>query len=83
MSLVTSILNDWMTILVILSSIFSLINIFLFIKLLNKFDTHQLNFMEYINQIGNERMLVHKKIDDINKKILTINRLFKDEKNRK
>lgn len=73
-------LNEWMPIVISLVSILSFINLYLFVKLLNKFDKYQLDFIKYINEIGNERILIYKKIDEINKKTLMLNRVIKHEK---
>ncbi len=78
--LFVKLLNEWMPIVILSVSILSFINLYLFIKLLNKFDNYQLDFMKYINEIGNERMLIYKKMDEINKKTLMLNRVVKHEK---
>jgi|TARA_S200002703_G_C3783456_1_gene241497 hypothetical protein len=78
--LFVKLLNEWMPIVILSVSILSFINLYLFIKLLNKFDKYESDFINYISEIGNERILIYKKIDEVNKKTLMLNRVVKHEK---
>lgn len=78
--LFVKLLNEWMPIVILSVSILSFINLYLFIKLLNKFDKYESDFIKYISEIGNERISIYKKIDEVNKKTLMLNRVVKHEK---
>jgi len=69
MSDLIDILNTYVPAISLLALFLSIVNTFLFFKILKKFDDSQLDFIKYINEVGNERLTIYKHIDNINKQI--------------
>lgn len=60
---------NWVPTISLLALFISTLNLILFYKILKKVDDDKLQFLEYIENVGRERIEIYKHIDTINKKL--------------
>ncbi len=60
---------NWVPTISLLALFISTLNFMLFYKILKKVDDDKLQFLEYLEKVGRERIEIYKHIDGINKKI--------------
>ena len=73
----------WMWLLITLVTTFSFINLFLFYKLLNKFDDSQLLIEQAFQLLNTDRIRILKEIDELKKRDRILSNETKENRRRK